>query len=101
MMGEQLSDRDQAQGVTSQGYQLKELGGITSGWRSVTSVILQGSIEGTVLFNVFISDLDAGLEGVLNKFADGNKLGGAVDSHKDGDVLQRELDKLEVCTIIV
>lgn len=73
MMGEQLSDRDQAQGVTSQGYQLTELDGITSGWQSVTSVILQGSIEGTVLFNVFISDLDAGLEGVLNKFADGNK----------------------------
>jgi len=62
---------------------------VPSGCRLVTSRALQGSILGPVLLNVFISDLDVGLEGVLSKSAEGTKWGRAVGSIKGEEALQR------------
>ncbi|KAJ7421780.1 rna-directed dna polymerase from mobile element jockey-like [Willisornis vidua] len=39
------------------------------------------------------------MEGIPSKFADATKVGGAVNSLEDREVLQRDLDKLEDCAI--
>ena len=50
---------------------------------------------GLVLFNVFTNDLDTAMDCTLSKFANGTKLGGAMDSLEGRESLQRALDRLE------
>ena len=73
------------------------LNGKASGWVNFTSGVPQGRILGSILFTIFINDLDEEVvekAKVLLKFADDTKIGHIIDSDESWRTLQKALDSL-------
>jgi len=68
--------------------------GDRSAWRNVTSGVPQESVLGSVLFLIYINDLESNIVSTVFKFADDTKLLGKVNNTDDRDLLQLDLKQM-------
>ncbi|KAK4831799.1 hypothetical protein QYF61_019229, partial [Mycteria americana] len=71
------------------------IGGTKSSWKPVTTIVLQGSMLGPILFHIFINDPSDWTECTLSKFAHGTKVGGVADIPAGHAGIQKDLNRLE------
>ena len=63
-------------------------------WSLVMTGVPQGSVLRPALFNIFVSDMDSGIECTSGKFPSDTKLCGAVNMLEGRDAIQGDLDRL-------
>jgi len=66
-----------------------------SKWTPVVSGVPQVSVLGPVLCNIFVGNMDSGIQCTLSKFANDTKLCDAADMLEGRDVTHRDFDRLE------
>ena len=70
------------------------LNGSHSDWTEVTSGILQGSVLGSKLFNIYINDLPDVVYNMAKLFADDTKLYAIVNNDEERASLQNDIHRL-------
>lgn len=70
-------------------------GGAKYSQSPVMSGVFQVSVLGLVLFYIFITDLDDGVEYILSKFADDPKSGGVIAVLEGHVVIQNDLSRFD------
>ena len=68
--------------------------GCHSEWVEVLSSVVQGSVLGTLLFIIFINDIDDGARILCRKFADDTKGAMVVENEREAEIMQEEIDKM-------
>ncbi|XP_065421155.1 uncharacterized protein LOC135975029 [Chrysemys picta bellii] len=71
------------------------INGSMSSWQPVSSRVPHRLILRPVFSNIFINDLEDGVDCTLSNLTDDTKLGGVVNMLEGRDRIQRDLDKLE------
>ncbi|CAM4676436.1 unnamed protein product [Lepidochelys kempii] len=70
------------------------INGSMSSWQPVSSRVPQGLVLGLLLFNIFINDLNDGMDFTLSKFMDDTKLWGEVGTQEGRDRVHSDLRQI-------